>query len=190
MLKYNKRILPAAVAVAFLGALAGCSSDECVENKSALPLAGFYGYAGGKVESIRVDSLEIFGVGAPGDSVLADGKSATGSLFLPFRIDSDRTSFVFRYLQTKLAAMELADTVTFVYTAMPRFVNAACGVSYVYDIKSIENTGILIDSVTCPGMQITNADCENIRIYFHTDDNDTPPPGEEGDPENSRPRQL
>lgn len=146
--------------------VSSCSSDECYDNKNALPYAGFYGMVNGKETELRIDSVEIYGVGAPGDSVLSTGRSAISKLYLPFRIDSDTTKYVFRYIQKDLEIFDLRDTVTFIYGRDARFVSAACGVSYVFEIKEILNTGFMIDSVICPGMRITNANTENLKIYF------------------------
>lgn len=158
------KLLPIVVA-ALVVFYAGCSSDECLQNKTALPLAGFYDSA--KPESkVMIDSLEVYGVGAPGDSVLWEGTRAVNQLYLPFRLDSDTTRYVFRYLQKKLAALNLTDTVTFIYSRDPIFVSSACGVSYNFEIKEIRNSGILIDSVSCPAGIINNMDTENLEIYF------------------------
>ncbi len=142
-----------------------CSSDECMQNKNALPLAGFYNSYSPDTK-INVDSIEVSGLGAPGDSILFAGKSAINELYLPFRLDHDTTAYVFRYLHKELAAMNLTDTIRFIYTREPRFVSSACGVSYVFDIDSIETTHAIIDSVSCPFGQITNMATENLHIYF------------------------
>lgn len=150
------------------GSMTRCATDECYDNKTALPYAGFYGMVDTLMQSVKIDSLEVYGLGAPGDSVLSDGKSALTTLYLPFRIDSDTTTYVFRILRAPFVSLGIADTVTFVYDREPRFVSGACGVSYLYKIKDIRTCGLLIDSVVCPDMEISNADKENIQIYFHT----------------------
>ena len=174
----NLRVLPLfflAVLVSIL--VDGCATEECYENRNALPYAGFYGVLDGKMGSVSVDSMSVYGIGAPGDSILHEGKSAMSSLYLPFRIDCDTTVYVFRPISRIMSLYGVADTVTFIYDRTVRFVSSACGASYLYDIRKISNTGALIDSVVCPGMQITNANSENIRIYFRTGD-------EESDTEN------
>ncbi len=145
--------------------VSGCSTEECLQNKTALPYAGFYP-SGDSEKQISVDSLEIYGYDVPGDSTLFDGSRAISSIYLPFRPDHDTTVYIFRYLQRELATADIKDTVRFIYTRNPRFVSSACGVSYVYDIKSIQCTEILIDSVTAPRGIIDNMDNENLRIYF------------------------
>ncbi|MDE5807012.1 MAG: hypothetical protein K2H76_02780 [Muribaculaceae bacterium] len=151
-----------------MGIAAGCATDECYDNRNALPYAGFYGVMDGKMSSISVDSLRVYGIGAPGDSILSEGKRAIANLYLPFRIDSDTTSYVFKLINKAYDEYEIADTVTFVYSREARFVSSACGASYIYTIKDIRNTGLLIDSISVLDGRITNSDIENIQIYFNT----------------------
>ena len=146
----------------------GCSTEECYDNRNALPYAGFYGIMEGKMEQISVDSIRVYGIGAPGDSILSEGNRSIANLYLPFRIDSDTTQYVFKLINKLYEPYNIADTLTFIYSREARFVSAACGASYVYTIKDIKTTGLLIDSVAVPGGRITNADVENIHIYFNT----------------------
>lgn len=159
------RCLLYCVLMMLLATAAGCS-DTCTENKNALPLAGFYA-SGGGAERITLDSLEVTGVGMPGDSALSPASASKDELYLPFRIDCDTTRYAFR--DSHLAGGE-TDTVTFIYSRTPRFVNVECGVSYVFGIKSISCQGILIDSVRCPDGYIDNVNRENLEIYFAVKD--------------------
>lgn len=146
----------------------GCSTDECLQNKTALPYAGFYssGTEEHASQPIAIDSLQVTGYQSPGDSVLFDGKTAIRDLYLPFRIDHDTTTYLFRYMQKELVAIDAVDTIRFIYNRNARFVSSACGVSYVYEIKNIEHTTLFIDSVICPMHEINNMDIENLKIYF------------------------
>lgn len=144
---------------------AACS-DTCTDNKNALPRAGFYITEGGRPVQVSVDSLEVTGAGAPSDSVLLN-PSAPGvsELYLPFRIDSDTTKYVFTDAHKK---SQLRDTVTFIYSRTPRLVSVECGVSYIFDVRSISSQNVLIDSVACPEGFIDNKPGENLQIYFKT----------------------
>ena len=53
-----------------IAALSSCGSSECFDNQSTLPLAGFYSMQ--TRTAITVDSLTVYGIGAPGDSILVD----------------------------------------------------------------------------------------------------------------------
>lgn len=161
-------LLPFLAAASVAAALWSCSTEECYNNRNALPYAGFFGIAEGKIQSLRIDSMAVYGIGAPGDSLLHNGKSGISELYLPFRIDSDTTSYVFRLINKSLGDFILSDTVTFVYNREARFVSSACGVSYVFSIDTIMTRGILIDSVVCEGNKITNANIQNLKIYFNT----------------------
>lgn len=156
----------------------GCSTDECYQNKNALPLAGFYD-SSVPDSKLAIDSVQVYGVGAPGDSILSPGTGQISSLYMPFRLDSDTTRYVFRYLQKNLQQYDIRDTVTFIYSRNPRFVSSACGASYVFDIDTIKVTGLLIDSVVCPGNAITNMATENLRIYFRVAHADNPDSGQQ-----------
>lgn len=162
------RLLPVVLATGlWLGA---CSTDECLDNKNSLPKAGFYASdslaSTASPTAVALDSVSVYGIGAPGDSILHDSVSGLSSTYLPFQIDADRTRFVIKYLQKQLSRHGIADTITFNYTMTPYFVSAACGVVYNYDIESVTTTHWCIDSVVCPLGVITNEDIENIKIYF------------------------
>lgn len=143
--------------------IAGCSGD-CLNNKNALPYAGFYS-SEETPATVSVDSLRVYGIGAPGDSVLYDGSNIS-SLYLPFRIDSDTTTYIFEPTTEAAQRAGITDTVRFVYDRIPRLVSEECGVSYIFRMKEIYCSKQLIDSVTCPKGEITNENIENLHIYF------------------------
>lgn len=165
-----KRWLP--VFCVFLVALAaGCSGNECYENHSALPLAYFY-----DAESQRQVSLqrvEIYGVGAPGDSVLYPPQNLNEA-YLPFRLWQDSTRYVFAYygllpdsIAQEFPELVTRDTLTFCYSPKEWFVSPACGAMYFYDMKQVRHTDFLIDSVAFNDV-ITNENAVNIKIFFRT----------------------
>lgn len=148
----------------FVVSAAGCSSNECAENRNSLPYAGFFS-SEETPQSIELDSISIFGIGAPADALLADTARDLGRVYLPFRLEDNTTSFVFRYEQKNAP---LPDTVTFDYQSHPYFVSEACGAVYIYDISKITTTHHAIDSVVCPRNIIDNKSGLNINIYFRT----------------------
>ena len=156
-----KRI-PLIALLLIVGLVLAACNDQCGENKNAIPLAGFY-VAGDPEQAVRVDSLEVRGIGAPGDSIWSPASDTKQQLYLPFRIDSDTTTYLFTM---NISGYSLSSEVTFVYSRTPRFADAECGVNYIYDIKKIECTGNLIDSVTCPSGFIDNTNIENLKIYM------------------------
>jgi len=163
MRTFYRAVAPVVMTAVLIGA--ACTNDECFENKNSLPLAGFYSSVAVPA-SISIDSISILGIGAPGDSVLHDSVRGLKQSYLPFRIDSESTTYVIRYLQGILGRYRIADTITFNYEIVPWFVSSSCGVVYDYKMKDIVTTHYVIDSVTCPQGVIDNVNAENIRIYF------------------------
>ena len=145
--------------------ITGCSTSECYDNQNSLPLAGFYS-SQEVPAAITIDSITILGVGAPGDSILQDSVRSISEVYLPFRIDQESTTYAIYYLQGILGEWGIHDIITFNYEIVPMFVSAACGTVYYYKMKSIDYTTNIIDSVTCPTGEITNANVENLKIYF------------------------
>ena len=154
---------------ALAAAVAGCSSSECYDNHSALPLASFYSSVGNR--PVNIQGLEIYGIDAPNDSILYTAQSL-GQAYLPFRLWQDSTQYVFVYTTLAGPGMEDApakdlpsDTVTFRYHPQEWFVSPACGAMYFYDMKNVSHSSLLIDSISCDEV-ITNKNAANIRIFF------------------------
>lgn len=161
-----KRIVPLALVILIAIIInGGCNNSECYDNQNSLPLAGFYS-SEVNPKAISIDSVTILGVGAPGDSILQDSVRSLSKVYLPFRIDQEETTFQIRYLGGIAGAYRISDFITFRYDIIPKFVSTACGTVYYYKINSIEHTDNLIDSVVCPGGEITNVAQENLKIYF------------------------
>ncbi len=154
--------------IAGLLMFASCATNECYDNKNSLPLAGFYS-SEKTPQAVSLDSVSIYGIGAPGDSILHDSVRNLTETYLPFRIDQGKTQYVIKYLGGITGFFRIGDTITFNYDIVPWFVSAACGAVYKYRITSIETTHFAIDSVTCPSGVIDNVDGENIKIYFKVD---------------------
>lgn len=176
----GERFLSAAqnMAVLFVVSLFfwGCATDECLDNKNSLPLAGFYA-SGSDSRGVTIDSLTIAGIGAPGDSLIIDNGRNISEAYLPFRIDSGKSSFeiLYNFTAGNNGGVPLGDIVTFEYDVEPYFVSSACGAIYKYRVRNISTTHTYIDSVSCPGGVIDNTPGQNIRIYFRVQN-----PGEEG----------
>lgn len=158
-------IMSAIAAAIMISVASACSSDECLENKNALPLAGFYS-SEENPKNISLSYLTVFGLNAPGDSLLVDSAASTNEIYIPFRIDEPKSAYVFAYAIGTEPTPELNDTVTFYYDQTAQFVSMACGASYIYDVYKIEHTTHFIDSVVCPKGLITNSPGENLKIFF------------------------
>lgn len=128
-------------------------------------MAGFYS-SEENPKAVSLDSISVYGVGVPGDSVLQDSVRSLSKTYLPFRIDQNSTKYVFQYLGGLSGLLRVRDTITFNYEIVPYFVSSACGAIYEYKMTSIETTHYYIDSVTCPLKVIDNKNIENLKIYF------------------------
>ena len=146
---------------------AGCNNEGCTDNQSSIPLAGFYSSANGN--PIKVDSIQIGGVGAPADSMLVSSSRGVSEVYLPLRATHTSSSFYIRYTQQELVELtSLYDTISFDYEAIPYFASEDCGAMYRYRVQKCQATAHLIDSVVLVDSLITNANRESLRIYFRT----------------------
>ena len=166
--RINKITGPIFFLLLTIGVVSGCSTSECYDNQNSLPLAGFYSSAP-VPQAISLDSISILGVGAPGDSILQDSVRSLSEVYLPFRIDQNSTTYEIRYLGGLPGIYRISDFITFNYDIIPMFVSSACGAVYYYKMTSIDYTTNFIDSVVCPTGEITNANIENLKIYFRVD---------------------
>lgn len=155
------------ILVAFItvACISSCGNGECYDNQNTLPLAGFYSMQ--TKSAITVDSLTIYGIGAPGDSILLDNGTKS-SLYMPLPLSGNSTSYVFHYNQLALDYIELNDTLTIDYNSFPQFVSEECGVIYKYEVDKFSYTKHLIDSIAIPSMEFNNIDTEKIQIFFRT----------------------
>lgn len=158
----------AATVAAIMTYVPSCSSTGCTDNRSSLPLAGFY--AEGTGSTIALDSIDVGGIGAPGDSLLLATPHTATEVYLPLRSEFNSTAFFIAYRYKALDYPELVDTITFGYTSIPYFASEECGAMMRYRINSVAYTRHILDSVAIVPADsiITNADIENMRLYFRT----------------------
>lgn len=150
-------------------ALTGCNTSGCTENRSAVPIADFYSYTTG--QAISLDSVQIHGIGAPGDSVLVRAGARTSQVYLPMRAQQTSTSWCLAYKWKDTDDPSLNDTVTFDYKAIPWFAGEECGAMYNYRILRVSHTTHLLDSVGVSDSLITNANIATLQLYFRTAQN-------------------
>lgn len=148
----------------FMSILFSCSSDGCLDNQSSIPLAGFYSSATN--EAVSLDSINIYGIGATGDSLLSVIGTSTQQVYLPFRSTQDSTSFCVHYGYTEVSSPEMNDTILFKYNSTIYFASEECGAMYKYDITSVQYTRHIIDTIIISNPEINNIDIERIKIYF------------------------
>lgn len=146
--------------------LCSCSTDGCTENQSSIPLAGFYAAETG--EAIALSQLEVYGIGAKGDSLLTEATSTIKQVYLPLRSTQNNTAYCFHYAEFGELATAYNDTVWFEYESTPYFASEECGAMYRYKITSVRHTNVIIDSISLIDPEITNIDMERIKIFFKT----------------------
>ena len=90
------KILPLALGIVVAAAmLHSCAGDGCTSGTSSVPIVGFYSSSTQK--AIAVDSLTVYGIGAPGDSLLVNCGRNLSKLELPLRTSVGNVQFVLHY---------------------------------------------------------------------------------------------
>lgn len=173
-------LMPMIAIIAMIATLPSCSTSGCLENQSALPKALFYSAASDAEKIISIDSIQVWGVGSPGDSLLVDGRAS--ATYLPLRSTAPSVAFCFHYTQRALSSSALNDTLTLTYDSSPQFISEECGAMYFYTISSLSVTHHLIDSVRLVDSLVTNFDKETLRIFFRTQEPEPTEPTEPSDP--------
>ena len=157
----------AALIVLIVCALPSCNTSGCTENRNAVPLAAFLDPS--TDSSISLDSLSIYGIGQPADSILSPAGSRVSQVYLPMRPTNPSVEWCIAYKWKELDYTALNDTIEFVYTSTPVFASEECGAYYRYLITEMNYTGHLIDRVEIVDSLITNVDKVYINIYFKVD---------------------
>lgn len=155
-------LLPIVLVLAALY-LTACNDDSCYDNGSSLPLAAFY--LGNSQQTIS--GLTIMGIGAPGDSLLADS-SALKEVYLPLRASVGTTRYaISRWVGAGTSmAQQLHDTLTLDYEPIAYFHSAECGAMYNFNLHDVRCTINGIDSVVVVTPLVTNSRTPALRIYF------------------------
>lgn len=155
-------LLPIVLVLAALY-LTACNDDSCYDNGSSLPLAAFYL----SNSQQTISGLTIMGIGAPGDSLLADS-SALKEVYLPLRASVGTTRYaISRWVGAGTPmAQQLHDTLTLDYEPIAYFHSAECGAMYNFNLHDVRCTINGIDSVVVITPLVTNSRTPALRIYF------------------------
>lgn len=166
-------LLGTIILTATLAVLTGCNTSGCTDNRSSIPLAEFYSSNTGT--SITLDSLEIHGIGAKGDSAVLHVGQAVSQVYLPMRAAQSQTAWCIRYGWARTDHPALNDTVTFIYRSEPWFASDECGAMYRYNIEHVAYTTHILDSVAVLDSMITNIDTAQLRFFFATQEEEDQP---------------
>ena len=150
-----------------LVAAVSCGDSNCMENRSSVPYAVFYNDSV-VPQRISIDSVSVYGIGQPGDSMLLDTARRVSSTYLPLRDGRDTTRFVIRYEQRNLDPRYKADTLTIIYHSYVRFVSAECGAMFNYIIDSLGYTTWQIASAQVVQREVNNLQAENVQLFYRT----------------------
>lgn len=161
----NRNLLHILFASLAIICLAACAS-QCFNNQSSIGLAGFY--TSSTQKSISISNVQIYGVGAPHDSILLSASSPISQVYLPLPVLGTECAFVFHYTQEAISSTLLNDTISLRYDAVPYFAGTDCGAMYIFKIKDFAYTTHIMDSVAIPSMEINNIDKETIQIFLRT----------------------
>lgn len=147
----------AALWLAVVLTLSGCSGDGCIDNRSSMPLAAFYKGS----TAVSVQNLSVRGIGAPGDSIYVD-KQTVSEVYLPLRPLASECQFELNYG----VANAPSDTITVHYSSQPVFASVDCGAMLNFEISSHAYTRHAIDSVALVRPVVTNNNAVTFRVYM------------------------
>ena len=145
---------------------AACNTSGCLDNQSSLPLAGFY--SASSKSKVTLDSISVYAVGVPGDSMMVKCGTSVSQVYMPFDLENSSVRYVLHYDQKAISDERLNDTITINYDVVPYFVSDECGAMCFFDIKNYTWTRHIVDSVAFASDRITNVNVENIKIYVRT----------------------
>lgn len=156
----------AVIALALTGLLTGCNNAGCVDMRSSTPRADFY--SDSSMRAITIDSIEVTGIGAPGDSLLYTEGQRLSKIYLPMPADANAVSWRIAYREALLAERGIADTLSYAFERYPWFAGEECGAMFRYRITSMNYTTHIIDSVAIVDSLVVNIDRPTFNIYFRT----------------------
>ena len=160
------RVMVAMASVAMLWVLSACGSDGCTSNTASIPLAQLY--SSSTLKAIAVDSISVYGIGAPGDSMIVRCGRSISQFTMPLRTTVDETKYVIHYDQKALSDPRYNDTITLHYNVLPMFDSKECGVVYAFEVSDFYYTRHLIDSMAMPYNRITNLTSVAVQLYMRT----------------------
>ena len=143
-----------------------CNNDTCLQNQSSIPKAQLYSSTSQK--AITVDSLTIFGIGAPGDSMLVKCNKVS-TVLLPLRPTTNITQFVIHYDQKILSDPSMNDTITFDCTPEMFYDSRECGAFYRFAVNKVTHTRHFIDSIAVLVPVFNNTTLETVKIFMITE---------------------
>ncbi|MFO7977102.1 MAG: DUF6452 family protein [Bacteroidales bacterium] len=141
------------------GLLPSCQQDELCEDATQNPVGvRFYSRAEGNSSPATLDSLTVYGVGLPDDSIYANQQQVQ-ALELLLDSSKDSTGFVLVFPQA-------TDTIWLNYQRHSTMISVECGFMAEYTLLSARFTDNLIDTLAINNSQVTNIADEHLQIFI------------------------
>ncbi len=139
--------------------MTACTDDEVCEEATANDLRiGFY-IAGQDAETRAVfDSLTIFALEKP-DSLIYNKKNNVSVIELPLNPHNNQCIFVLDFYFN-------SDTIFITYTRIEQLISVECGFTMFFNIKEVEYTTNLIESLNLSNNYVTNSFDEHFKVFF------------------------
>lgn len=142
-------------------ALCGCSKDTVYMSNQYAVQVGFYSAYTGKDSTVT--SLSAHGIGRS-DSLIYDSATVK-SIYLPLKLHEERTQFV---LTTLLAGVSRQDTLTFVATKKPHYVNGEEGFAFDFQLSKVYCSSNFVDTVVISDPAVNyNETFQNVKVYIY-----------------------
>ncbi|MGL4993786.1 MAG: DUF6452 family protein [Bacteroidales bacterium] len=158
------KILLALLSLILLPSIVGCGNEGCQETISVNARCSFYKKSNNK--SFSFDSITVYGVGAPDDSLLYNRSTSQSYVKLPLKKFTEESSYVFHFQGAESEIIDKKDTVTFYYKNQSYFISEDCGTVVHHLVDSVIYTRHYIDSLIIAKQSIINLDEENLLLLF------------------------
>ncbi|MDA3929137.1 MAG: DUF6452 family protein [Prolixibacteraceae bacterium] len=146
------------LAIAFL--LIACDELPCDDKDGVQLNAGFYTYDGVNYADTSINSPTIHLINSDSTSYIDSYTSEIHLFSFPLSFIADSSTIVLEFQES------VFDTVTIYYNTNIHLENHQCGFAYYFDIREIQSTNNLLDSVWISKKLVEYGDNENIKIYF------------------------
>jgi hypothetical protein len=147
--------------VAALG-LPSCQQDELCEDLTENPLrAGFYRSTDDGSQLLAVDSITVYGLNRPNDSIYNNQLNVL-RMELPLDPARDSSAFVLHF-------PEATDTIWLTYERTTILVSVECGFAMHFQIQEAHYTTNFIETLEISDSQVINTADEHLKIFIPFD---------------------
>lgn len=137
--------------------ICSCAPEACLDETEAFLKASFYISLTSKKES--PDSLTLYGINHDSVKIYNKAQGVQPALF-PLDNSADNSVFIIKINGT-------FDTIGFSYSNRPHFISKECGYAMFHNLADTPYyTRHAIRKIYVSGRNITNANEENIRIFY------------------------